>query len=377
MEWDPREASASGMAPRRPLGPVLEQEGPILALAPMQAVTDLPFWRILSRYGGPDLYWTEYFRITPTWRPERWILGSLVRNPTGRPAVAQLIGNDPDAMARAVTTLASYPVAAIDLNLGCPAPIVYRKCAGGGLLRDLDRTERLVARLREETAKVGLPFTVKTRLGFDSADSWADLLQRLARHPLDLLTVHGRTVAGMYRSAVDYDRIRQAVETVPFPVLANGDVDSPGRARSVLRDTGARGVMIGRGCIRNPWIFQQIRDDQMGREPRRPTGREVLGYIESLWTETEPPDSRERLQVEHMKRYMNFIGLGLGQDEAASAAFLHEVRRATTREAFFGICREYLEHDDPEELVPHAGRGLPDSGNRGRKQVPEGSGTPA
>ena len=115
----------------------LEQAEPILALAPMQAVTDLPFWTVLRAYGGPDVYYTEYFRVTADYHPEKRILASIIQNPTGQPAVAQMIGNDIPALVRTAQALQRYPVAAIDLNLGCPAPVVYRKCAGGGLLREL------------------------------------------------------------------------------------------------------------------------------------------------------------------------------------------------------------------------------------------------
>ena len=93
------------MTPHRQLSERLRSPEPVLALAPMQDVTDLPFWTLLHARGGPDVYWTEYFRVTATWRPEKWILRSLVENPTGRPAIAQLIGNDPVALAHAARVL--------------------------------------------------------------------------------------------------------------------------------------------------------------------------------------------------------------------------------------------------------------------------------
>ncbi len=337
------------MPSHHPFIALLKRPEPLLALAPMQDVTDLPFWRLLAARGGPDVYWTEYFRVTATWRPEKWILRSLVENPTGRPAVAQLIGNDPEALARAARELQQYDVAAIDLNLGCPAPVVYRKCAGGGLLRDLARVEAVLGRLREAVQGA---FTVKTRIGFQDPGEFETLLPVFARHPLDLLTVHGRTVAEMYRSAVHYDVIATAAAALPFPVLANGNIDSPERAAEVLGWTGAKGLMIGRGCIRNPWLFKQIRQHQQGQAVQLPVGRDVLDYIGDLWTATDQPDSRERLHVEQMKRYLNFIGQGVGSDATAAATFLHRIRRATTREGFFEICREYLDHDEPLTLRP-------------------------
>jgi tRNA-dihydrouridine synthase len=168
-----------------------------------------------------------------------------------------------------------------------------------------------------------------------------------------LLTVHGRTVAEMYRTEVHYDFIRKAVEAMPCPVLANGNVYSPQRADDVLKWTGAAGLMIGRGCIRNPWLFEQIRDHLAGRPVRLPTGHEVFAYIEELWTATEPPNSKERLQVETMKRYLNFIGQGVGTTADQAARFLFSIRRATSRDEFFRICREFVDHDEPMPLVPH------------------------
>jgi len=198
----------SRVNPSETLLNLLRVDAPILALAPMQDVTTLQFMRVIARYGGPDVYWTEYFRIHGDSRPEKWILESITKNPTGRPVVAQLIGNDIPALVRNAKLLQKYPIAAIDLNLGCPAPIVYRKCAGGGLLRDLERIDAILGALRDA---VTIPFTVKTRVGFQSAEEFDELLPVFAKHPIDLLTVHARTVKQMYRPGVRYDLIARAV----------------------------------------------------------------------------------------------------------------------------------------------------------------------
>src|SRR6185503_924769 len=191
---------------------MLRGDGLILALAPMQDVTDLPFWKLMTAYGGVNVYFTEYFRVHPTSNLEPWILRSITDNPTGRPVIAQMIGNDIPALVRTAQELQQYPIAAVDLNLGCPAPVVYRKCAGGGLLREPRRVDAILGALRQA---ITLPFTVKTRVGFDSPQVFAELLTIFARHHLDLLTVHGRTVAQMYRPGVCYDLIALAVEQMP------------------------------------------------------------------------------------------------------------------------------------------------------------------
>lgn len=334
------------------LNSLLERREGVLALAPMQDVTDLPFWGLLHQYGGPDVYWTEYFRVHSTSTLEKQILRSITHNPTGRPAIAQLIGNDIPALVRAAKELQKHPVAAIDLNLGCPAPVVYRKCAGGGLLREPKRIDAILGALRETIVDRGIKFTVKTRVGFDSTEVFEELLGIFARHRPDLVTVHGRTVSGMYRTPVRYDLIQRAASHLPFPVLANGNVWSAQRALDIVKSTGVAGVMIGRGCIRNPWIFNQIRALRAGLLPCWPTGRHVLTYVHALWNATEPVESKERLQVEKMKKYMNFLGAGIHEDAAVCHDFLHRVRRATTRDEFFDICRAHLDHDHPMKLEP-------------------------
>ena len=308
---------------------------PILALAPMQDVTDRAFWELMTEYGGADLYYTEYFRVHRDSHLEKWILESLTRNPTGRPAVAQMIGNDIEALVRSARELQQYPVAAIDLNLGCPAPVVYRKCAGGGLLRKPELIDTILGALREA---VTVRFTVKTRLGFDDTAVFERLLPIFAKHSLDLLTVHGRTVKEMYRGDIDCGLIAQAVAALPCPVLANGNVNSAEQARETLSRTGARGLMIGRGAIANPWLFEQIRKQGRGERFEEATGAELLEYIRRLYETVCSPDVTESAQVQRMKKYMNFIAARAEQ----SGQFVHEIRRVNGKREFFEVCERFL-----------------------------------
>jgi tRNA-dihydrouridine synthase len=322
---------------------LMAQPGPILALAPMQDVTDLPFWRLMAEYGGADVYYTEYFRVYVESRLDKHILASITANPTGRTAIAQLIGNDIPSLVRISGELQKHPIAAIDLNLGCPAPVVYRKCAGGGLLRDLPRVDAILGALRD-----AIPdrFTVKTRLGFDDERTLDALLPIFDRHRIDLLTVHGRTVKQMYRKGVRYDLIAQAVRAMKCPVLANGNVSSAPVAKQILEETGARGLMIGRGAVRNPWIFSQIREILSTGAYTMPTGREVLAYIGKLYDAVCSPDVTELQQVQKMKKYANFLGMGIDP----SGRYLHDIRRASRKDEFFAICAAALDHDEPLPL---------------------------
>jgi tRNA-dihydrouridine synthase B len=331
------------MSPHASFTTLLSGHAPFLALAPMQEVTNGAFWSLIHQYGGADVYWTEYFRVQAESTPERRILDSITHNTTGRPVVAQLIGNDIPGLVRTAKVLQEYPIAAVDLNLGCPAPIVYRKWAGGGLLRDPQRIDAILSALREA---VRIPFTVKTRVGFASLAEFDQLLPVFAKHSLDALTVHARTVAQSYRLPVHYALIRQAREFMPCPVIANGHVYSAAQARELLERTGCRGLMIGRGAIRSPWLFTQIRQHLRGESITLPTGRDVWAYIRALWASQTSPDRPEKSHCERMKKFLNYLG------EGVPAPFLQQIRRTQTAADFDRICAEFLDHDRPMTLEP-------------------------
>lgn len=333
------------MSDHERFGQMLAGTEPILALAPMQDITDHAFWGIMARYGGADLYVTEYFRVHAVSSLNRGILKSITENPTGRPAIAQLIGNDIPSLLRTVRELQEYPIVAVDLNLGCPAPVVYKKRAGGGLLREPNQIDAILGALREA---IKIRFTVKTRIGFDSPAEFEPLLAIFARHSLDLLTVHGRVVRQGNDGPVNYDSIARAVAAVPCPVLANGDINSVAEAEAVLARTAAKGLMIGRGAIRNPWLFAQIRARRRGEPVFQPTGRRLLEYIHALYEAVRPPDCRERALIEGMKKYLNYIGAGVD----SAGRFLYHIRRVTTQADLFRVCGEFLDHDEPMALEP-------------------------
>ncbi|KXU36654.1 dihydrouridine synthase [Cephaloticoccus primus] len=332
-----------------PKGQILGQ--PLTALAPMQDVTDLAFMRVVAHYGAPDYFFTEFFRVHASSRPEKHILRSIVENDTGRPIFAQLIGEDIPQLARTVRELRAHPIAGIDLNLGCPAPKVYKKNVGGGLLRDPQRIDEILAALRE-VCGTGL-FTVKMRIGFDDAAPFEAVLDSVNRHAADLLSVHGRTVREGYRGEVHYDLIARAVARAACPVLANGNVTSAARARAVLAETGAAGVMIGRHAIRNPWIFTQCRAAFAGQAAAPVSLAQVRDYIERLYEATRSADFPERAHVNKMKKYLNFVG----QSVAPDGAFLYEMRRSTSAAELFAVCDAHLlaEPDKPYADEPYPG----------------------
>jgi tRNA-dihydrouridine synthase len=323
----------------------LPEGRPLLILAPMQDITDLAFWRVLSRHGGPDVYYTEYFRVHADSRPEKHILRSIEENPGGKPIIAQMIGQDIPALQRTAEALQRHPVAGIDLNLGCPAPIVCRKEAGGGLLRNLGKIDAILNALRRA---ITLQFTVKTRIGFDSPDEFPRLLDLFRRHPIDALTVHGRTVREMYQPVVHLDAIARAARLMPCPVFANGNVRCVESARRVVAQTGATGLMIGRGAIRNPWLFTQIREAWAGEIRTRPTLLDLRHYIEELHEATRDPQVREVGQVGKMKKYLGYIAPGLQGGDA----FWNELRPVLTLRELFAVCDRHLAASDPLDALP-------------------------
>ena len=326
------------------------QGQPFTALAPMQDVTDLAFMKVISHYGAPDYFFTEFFRVHSNSRLEKHILRSITENKTGRPVFAQLIGEDIAQMTRTARELINYPIAGIDLNLGCPAPKVYKKNVGGGLLRDPARIDDILAALRKTCT--GL-FTVKMRIGFEDDRNFEAILKSVNRHGVDLLSLHGRTVKEMYRSEVHYDYIKQAASTLDCPVLANGNITSAHTAVQVISDTKAAGVMIGRHAIRNPWIFRQCREAFRGKAVTPITLGDVRDYIERLFHATNHENFPERAHVNKMKKYLNFVGQSVDPD----GAFLHDMRRTATELELFTVCDRHLLADPDKEFVtePYAG----------------------
>lgn len=328
----------------------------------MQDVTDLAFMGLIARYGAPDYYVTEFLRVHAQSRPEAHIVRSIDENATGRPVFAQLIGEEIPHLERTIALLLKHPVAGIDLNLGCPAPKVYKKNVGGGLLRDPDHVDAILAAMRACTP--GL-FTVKMRIGFEDTRHFGRILDSVARHRVDLLTVHGRTVKEMYRSEVHYDEIARAVRAVPCPVMANGNVTSAEAAAHILAATGAAGLMCGRHAIRNPWIFRQIRERLAGDPVFEPTLGDVHGYVHALYQATAAgfydaggfghgdPTARERAHVARMKKFLNFVGQSVDPD----GAFLHAMRRAMSEAELFDVCSHHLaaRADRPFAAEPYPG----------------------
>ncbi len=249
------------------VGP-LQFSSPVV-LAPMSGVTDLPFRRLVKRL-GTDLVVSEMIASQAMIRRSKESLRLGESCPEEFPMAVQLAGCDPEVMAEAARLNADRGAALIDINFGCPAKKVVNKLAGSAIMRDL----KLAARILEAVVRaVDLPVTLKMRTGWDERSRNAPELARIAEDcGVRLITVHGRTRCQLYSGRADWAFVKEVKRSVGLPVLINGDIAGYGDVRAALAQSGADGVMIGRGACGRPWLLGQLKAAlATGRMPPPPS----------------------------------------------------------------------------------------------------------
>jgi tRNA-dihydrouridine synthase B len=230
---------------------------PLYALAPLAGFTDLPFRSVVKKF-GVDLTVSEMISSNALIHQSKKTYRMVEKSPLEDLYSIQLAGSDQSVMERAVAYVNTLEgVSGIDLNCGCPAPKVVRSLQGSSLLTDLSKMGETIRTIKRHSNKSYT--SVKMRLGFDEKNH-IEIAKVCEENGADFIAVHGRTRAGRYKASVDYDAIKEIKAAVSIPVIANGDIDSPEKAKWVLEHTGADGIMIGRAAVGKPWIFHQMKE---------------------------------------------------------------------------------------------------------------------
>jgi len=240
----------------------LDFSKPLFALAPLAGFTDLPFRSVVKKF-GVDLTVSEMISSNALAFKSKKTFKMLEKNPLENPYSIQIAGSDIDIIRQAVELLNERDgIDIIDLNCGCPAPKVVNNLQGSSLLTDLPKMAETIKTIKKYSNKEYT--SVKMRLGFNDKNH-VEIAKNCEDSGADYIAVHGRTKAGKYKASVDYDAIKEIVEAVNIPVLANGDITTPQKAKWVLEHTGSAGVMVGRGAVGKPWIFQLMKNYLDGR----------------------------------------------------------------------------------------------------------------
>lgn len=253
-----------------------DQTKPFLILAPMAGYTESPFRRLVREIEPSTILVSELVSAEALRRKNEKTMRMIEFMPDEKGYYGvQLFGSEEDAFIDAAKVVEEIEADFIDLNLGCPSPKVINSGHGSALLKDIDATTKMIAKLVKST---NLPVTVKMRLGFYDDENLVENALKLESAGIQALAIHGRTTKQKFAGTANWEKIYEVKEKLSIPIIGNGDITSAIIAKDKLQNLD--GIMIGRACIKNPWIFKQVREILDGKEiSDKPTLEEQLAFF--------------------------------------------------------------------------------------------------
>lgn len=310
------------------------EDGCPLMLAPMQGLTNRALRSLFAEWVKPDIMFTEFIRVRPGSRKgisqvDRLEAGSGSKD---IPLVVQLIGKETVALVAAAQAAQEQGAVHLNLNLGCPFGRMNSGSAGGALLKHSEGLEQRLASLRACTTG---SLSVKVRSGYDDPEQIFALLPIFENSGMDFVVLHPRTVLQKYSGEADHELTARVVSSTRLPVIANGDVITAEGGRQVVRETGAAGLMVGRGAIRDPMIFQRLRGAAPQEPSRSERSAELQYYITELTSRYREIFQGDNQALNKLKTILNMLG-----DDPLFGSQVRKVLRAKNLESFTILAKQ-------------------------------------